>query len=37
MFLIGFLHDVGYEFVEDPIKHEEVGGRILEQLGFRYA
>lgn len=37
MFLIGFLHDVGYEFVEDPIQHEEVGGTILEQLGFHYA
>lgn len=37
MFLIGFLHDVGYEFVEDPIEHEEVGGSILKQLGFRYA
>lgn len=37
MFLVGFLHDVGYEFVEDPIQHEEVGGNILKQLGFRYA
>lgn len=37
MFLVGFLHDVGYEFVEEPIQHEEVGGTILEQLGFRYA
>lgn len=37
MFLVGFLHDVGYEFVEDPIQHEEVGGNILKQLDFRYA
>lgn len=31
--VMGLLHDIGYEFAEDPRDHEEVGYQILHTLG----
>ena len=36
MFLLGMLHDFGYEFAEDPGKHPQIGGEILKRQGYRY-
>lgn len=37
MFIVGFLHDVGYEFSEKQTDHEEVGGALLADAGYAYA
>ena len=37
MFLLGLLHDVGYEFTDDVVQHAKIGGDILIHCGFRYA
>lgn len=36
LFVLGLVHDVGYEFTNDgePTKHAEIGGAILKRLGF---
>ncbi len=34
MFLLGFLHDVGYLFCDDD--HERVGGNFLREQGYKY-
>lgn len=36
LFLLGFNHDIGYEFVEKGLNHNVVGGNILKRNGFRY-
>ena len=36
LFLLGFVHDIGYEFVEDTKDHPKVGGEILKQSGYKY-
>ena len=36
MFLLGMLHDFGYEFAEDPSDHPSVGAEILKRQGYRY-
>lgn len=36
MFVLGLVHDIGYEFVSDQLDHAAVGGEILRSLGFRY-
>ena len=36
MFLLGFLHDIGYEFTQDPTLHGEIGGKILQNAGYKY-
>ncbi len=36
MFVMGFLHDVGYQFAHDQAEHEELGGDLLRSLGFAY-
>ena len=36
MFLLGMLHDFGYEFAEEPGDHPDVGGEILKRQGYRY-
>lgn len=36
MFVLGFLHDVGYEF-GDNLTHAKIGGEILQRLGFCYS
>ena len=35
-FLIGYNHDIGYEFTENGINHNKIGGEILRQNGFTY-
>lgn len=36
MFVMGYLHDVGYQFAHDQAEHEELGGDLLRSLGFAY-
>lgn len=36
LFVLGYLHDIGYEFAADPDDHAAVGGEILKRLGFKY-
>lgn len=35
-FLIGYNHDIGYEFTDEEINHNKVGGEILKKTGFKY-
>ena len=36
MFLLGMLHDFGYEFAEEPREHPAIGAEILKRQGSRY-
>lgn len=36
MFTLGFVHDIGYEYAEDQRDHENIGGAILRETGFKY-
>ena len=36
MFLLGMLHDFGYEFTENGKNHAIVAGQILERSGYKY-
>ncbi len=36
MFILGFLHDCGYEFSVDQTEHENLGGELLRTLGFTH-
>lgn len=35
-FIIGYNHDVGYEFTENGVNHNIIGGNILKDNGFKY-
>ena len=35
-FVIGYLHDIGYEFTENGIDHNIIGGEILKNNSFKY-
>lgn len=35
-FMIGVNHDIGYEFTNNGINHNVIGGKILENNGFEY-
>ena len=35
-FIIGYLHDVGYEFTEIQTEHAKVGGEKLKEQGYKY-
>ena len=35
-FIIGYLHDIGYEFTENGIDHNIIGGEILKNNNFKY-
>lgn len=35
-FIIGFNHDIGYEFPIDGLEHNKIGGDILKASGFKY-
>ena len=35
MFLLGFLHDIGYE-IDESQSHNITGGNLLKQTGFKY-
>lgn len=37
MFVLGFVHDIGYEFAETQSEHADVGAVILEKCGFQYS
>ena len=36
MFLLGLLHDVGYEYAAEQPDHPRVGSELLEAAGYRY-
>lgn len=36
MFLLGLLHDLGYEFSETGRGHSDIGGEILKRSGYKY-
>ena len=36
MFLLGLLHDIGYEFLENGHGHAALGGQILKRAGYKY-
>ena len=36
IFVMGFLHDIGYEFVSDQRDHASKGGEILQRMGFKH-
>ena len=36
MFVMGYLHDVGYHYSLDQLEHEEIGGAILRRSGYKY-
>lgn len=36
MFLLGMLHDMGYEFAESNSEHAATGGKILKRSGYKY-
>ena len=36
VFLIGYLHDIGYQFTDNRSQHNKVGGEILKNLGFTF-
>jgi hypothetical protein len=36
MFLLGMLHDIGYEFIENNELHACIGGEILKRSGYKY-
>lgn len=36
MFVLGFLHDIGYEFAEQQCDHASVGGEMLKKQGYKY-
>ncbi len=35
-FLIGYLHDIGYEFTSCGVEHNKIGGEILKRCGFSF-
>lgn len=36
LFMLGYNHDIGYEFCSDNIEHNIVGGEILKNNGYKY-
>lgn len=36
MFILGILHDIGYEFVSKQEDHAKAGGEILKNQGYHY-
>lgn len=36
MFLLGVMHDLGYEFMESNASHAAIGGEILKRSGYQY-
>lgn len=35
-FILGMLHDIGYEFVDEQQEHANAGGIILKEQGYKY-
>ena len=36
LFLLGYNHDIGYEFSDKGINHNIIGGEILKENGYKY-
>jgi len=36
LFVLGYNHDIGYEFCTDNLKHNIIGGGILKNNGYKY-
>lgn len=36
MFLLGYIHDIGYEFCENQPDHPLVGAKLLKNQGYKY-
>lgn len=36
MFLLGIMHDLGYEFIESNASHAAIGGEILKRSGYQH-
>jgi hypothetical protein len=36
MFMLGLLHDVGYEYASCLGQHAEIAGKVLERNGYKY-
>jgi len=36
MFVMGFVHDIGYEYAEEQREHENIGGELLRGTEFSY-
>jgi len=36
LFVLGYNHDIGYEIVEDVLKHNIVGGEMLKNSGYKF-
>ena len=36
LFLLGLTHDIGYEFTQNGINHNKIGGIILKNSGYKY-
>lgn len=36
MFLLGVMHDFGYEFTESNASHAAIGGEVLKRSGYKY-
>ena len=36
MFLLGIMHDLGYEFIKNNASHAAIGGEILKRTDYRY-
>ena len=36
MFVLGYLHDIGYEYVEKQMDHPVVGGLLLKETNYKY-
>ncbi|WP_339009092.1 hypothetical protein LC567_10345 [Fusobacterium animalis] len=35
-FLLGFIHDIGYEFCNTQYEHAKIGGNILHSQGYKH-
>lgn len=36
LFILGLNHDIGYEFTNNGINHNKIGGEILKNSGYKY-
>lgn len=36
MFLLGYIHDIGYEFSTEQSGHSLIGGELLKEAGYKY-
>ena len=36
LFVLGLNHDIGYEFTQNGVNHNKIGGEILKDSGYKY-